>query len=182
MAKIYTKTTWVDEVLAGAERYDILNSSGSTLYEDAQINLSTAVATAGTPVTAAAMNNIEDGIDALDTLVDYGGLDEKTTLANADIFPIIDSAAGNAHKETLWSTIKSQLKTYLDTLYPPADGWMPDASTWTYASASTFTVSGNQTARFQKGTKLKFTQTTVKYAVVASSSYSSPNTSHSTGS
>lgn len=52
-------------------------------------------------------------------------------------------------------------------------GWINDASTWTYASASTFTISGDQTARFTKGTRLKWTQTTVKYGVVASSAYSS---------
>jgi hypothetical protein len=57
------------------------------------------------------------------------------------------------------------------------DGWIDDQfETWTYASASTFTVPGDQTARFTIGTKLKFTQTSVKYAVVLASSYSAPNT------
>lgn len=56
------------------------------------------------------------------------------------------------------------------------DGWLSPGETWTYASASTFTVSGNQTAKYSKGTRLKFTQTTVKYAVVVASSYSAPNT------
>ena len=56
-------------------------------------------------------------------------------------------------------------------------GWIDaGAMTWTYASASTFTVAGDQRAIFQKGTLLKFDQTTTKYAVVGSSSYSSPNT------
>lgn len=57
------------------------------------------------------------------------------------------------------------------------DGWVDDtAATWTYASPSTFTVSGDQTAKFKKATLLKLTQTTVKYFVVESSSYSAPNT------
>lgn len=56
------------------------------------------------------------------------------------------------------------------------DGFINDANTWTYASDSTFTVSGDVTTTFQKGTKLRFTQTTVKYGVVRSSSYSAPNT------
>ena len=56
------------------------------------------------------------------------------------------------------------------------DGWIPVTNTWTYASASTFTIAGDVTAIYTKGTKLKFTQTTVKYGIVASSSYSSPNT------
>jgi len=56
------------------------------------------------------------------------------------------------------------------------DGWNVDANTWTYASASTFTVSGDQTAIFVKGTRIKWTQTTVKYGTVVSSSYGAPNT------
>ncbi len=57
------------------------------------------------------------------------------------------------------------------------DGWSPAVETWTYASASSFTVAGDQTVKYSKGARLKFTQTTtVKYAVVISSSYSSPNT------
>lgn len=57
-----------------------------------------------------------------------------------------------------------------------ADGWITDGSTWTYASASTFTIAGDQTAIYTKGTRLKWTQTTVKYGVVVASSYSDPNT------
>ncbi len=65
------------------------------------------------------------------------------------------------------------------TVYTPTDGWV-DASgqpTWTYASASTFTIAGvDLTAVFTPGTRLKFTQTTVKYATVASSSFSTNTT------
>ena len=56
------------------------------------------------------------------------------------------------------------------------DGWVNVDETWTYAAASTFTVPTDQTARYHKGTRLKFTQTTVKYAVVVASSYSAPDT------
>lgn len=57
------------------------------------------------------------------------------------------------------------------------DGWIGSTDTWTYASASTFTISGvDRTTTFTKGTRLKFTQTTVKYAVVVSSSFSTNTT------
>lgn len=57
------------------------------------------------------------------------------------------------------------------------DGWQSSPYTWTYASASTFTISGvDLTSVFTKGTRLKFTQTTVKYAVVVSSSFSTNTT------
>jgi hypothetical protein len=103
-------------------------------------------------------------------------LTAKTTPVDADMFVISDSAASNASKKLTWANVKSTLKTYLDTLYIINDGWIPSSDTWTYASASTFTVSGDKTAIYKKGTKLKFTQTSVKYAVVVSSSYSAPNT------
>lgn len=56
------------------------------------------------------------------------------------------------------------------------DGWAAAGETWTYASASTFTVSGDVTAKYKKSTKLRFVQTTTKYAVVVSATYSAPNT------
>lgn len=60
--------------------------------------------------------------------------------------------------------------------FQPLDGWILASTTWTYASATTFTAPGDQTAVFRKGTKLKLTQTSVKYFVVVASSYSAPNT------
>ena len=57
------------------------------------------------------------------------------------------------------------------------DGWTLATDTWVYASASTFTIAGvDRTTTFTKGTRLKFTQTTVKYAVVVSSSFSTNTT------
>lgn len=46
------------------------------------------------------------------------------------------------------------------------DGWQQANETWTYASASTITVPSGAASKYQKGDRLKFTQTTVKYAVV----------------
>lgn len=70
MAKLYTKNTWADEVLAGDERYNILDDNGDPIESTVQIELATAVAQAGTAVDAARMNNIEDGIDAIDDRLD----------------------------------------------------------------------------------------------------------------
>lgn len=60
--------------------------------------------------------------------------------------------------------------------YIPVDGWVVDSNTWTYASALTFTISGDHTAIFRKGTRLKLTQTTVKYFNCLGSTYAAPNT------
>jgi hypothetical protein len=65
----------------------------------------------------------------------------------------------------------------LETNYDnEAFGWKPAGVTWTYASATTFTVTGDVTSTYIPGMKLQCTQTTAKYFYVASSSYSSPNT------
>lgn len=61
-------------------------------------------------------------------------------------------------------------------------GWSPFSSNSlystapVYASATTFTIAGDWTSVLQKGDKIKLTQTTVKYFVVKSVSYSAPNT------
>lgn len=69
MPKIYTRITWIDELLAEAERYNILEDNGTPFKSDMQIALASMVATAGTLANAAKMNNIEAGIDALDNLL-----------------------------------------------------------------------------------------------------------------
>jgi hypothetical protein len=136
MAKIYVKGVWQDEILSGPELYDIKDNVGAPIHSDAQIALKTAVIQAGTLADAAKMNNIEAGIDAIDTRVD----------AN--------------------ETIQNMLLT----------GWIAGVLVWTYASATSLTIPGNVTALFPKGTRIKLTQTTVKYFYVTAASYSSPNT------
>ena len=71
MGKLYTKgTTVVDEIWA-TPRYDILENGGSAFKSTMQINKSTSPSVAGTLLDAARMNNIENGIDALDTLLAF---------------------------------------------------------------------------------------------------------------
>jgi len=62
------------------------------------------------------------------------------------------------------------LKRYL------GNGWVEADETWTYASATTFTISGDKRGKYQKGDKIKLTQTTDKYFRITNISYSSPNT------
>lgn len=56
-----------------------------------------------------------------------------------------------------------------------ADGWIDDSTeTWTYASASSFTVPGDLHTKYAPGTRIKLMQSgVVSYFVVASSSYNS---------
>lgn len=64
----------------------------------------------------------------------------------------------------------------LDGIILNDTGWRSALDTWTYASATTFTVPGNVVARFPKGMKVRLTQTTVKYFYVVNATYSAPNT------
>jgi len=57
-----------------------------------------------------------------------------------------------------------------------AYGWISAGETWTYASSTTVTISGDKTAKYSKGMKVKLTQTTVKYFYITAVSYSAPNT------
>lgn len=56
------------------------------------------------------------------------------------------------------------------------DGWIDPNETWTYASATTFTISGDKTSVYSKGDKLKLTQTTVKYFYVVGVSFGGSDT------
>lgn len=64
------------------------------------------------------------------------------------------------------------------SLNQPLDGWVPDTTEpWTFSSSTAFTVSGDQTAKFPPGTRIKLTQSgTVAYFVVSSSTFAAPTT------
>jgi hypothetical protein len=79
----YTPTTWTDETLAGAERYEIADNDGTPIESNVQINLTTPVAVAGTAVTADKMNNIENGVSDLDTAV--GALETTVSTMPKDL-------------------------------------------------------------------------------------------------
>jgi hypothetical protein len=90
----------------------------------------------------------------------------KTALDSTDQFLIQESG----------DTTKKTTTAELGIL----DGWIPTAETWTYASADdptfTFTITGDYTARYSVGMKIKLTQTTVKYFIITAISYSDPST------
>jgi len=51
----------------------------------------------------------------------------------------------------------------IDILQARANGWIDPAESWVYASPTTITVPSGAAAKYQKGDKIKLTQTTVKY-------------------
>lgn len=82
--------------------------------------------------------------------------------------------------EGLWAEIRA-LKRLVEqsrTLeVHHSSGWVSPMATWTYASATTFTVPGNVTRKYPVGAKIYLQQpSTEKFFYVTARSYSAPNT------
>ena len=90
--------------------------------------------------------------------------------------PRLDIAAGNGI--TLTQSGSTTTVAASASFSTNTDGWIDDTSeTWSYSSSAAFTISGSDlTAKYSKGTKIKLTQTTVKYFYVTSSSFASSTT------
>ena len=107
--------------------------------------------------------NVVSSVFSTDTTVTIFGAGTYS-LANTAISSNYYSYAEFARSFPSLMTTLSQLQT----------GWILDSNTWIYSSATSITVSGKDvTSYFPIGTKIKFTQTTVKYFVVANASYAS---------
>ena len=117
-----------------------------------------------------------DGIETAADVTDAANVDAAGAVMNSDTTTasmsfVIDEDTMSSDLATKVPTQQST-KAYVDAR-TPQDGWTSPGETWTYVSASTFTVSGDKTTTYTKGTRLKWTQTSVKYGVVINSSYSS---------
>lgn len=58
----YVKTVWVDEVLDGAELFNVKTAADVDIHTDVKIQLATALLNAGTPIDADNLNKIEQAI------------------------------------------------------------------------------------------------------------------------
>ncbi len=101
----------------------------------------------------------------------------NTGISGTAIVDEDDMTSNSATKVPTQQSVKAYVDAEVAGVDVAADGWIASADTWTYASASTFTIAGvDRTAVYTKGTRLKFTQTTAKYAVVVNSSFSTDTT------
>lgn len=104
-------------------------------------------------------------------------LTSVTSLVDTDLFPVVqDVPTVPVTKKTTLLKIKEALLSYFNSFYQNVDGWIPSSIPWSYASSTTFTISGDVRNLFPKGTKIKLTQTTTKYFYVIDATYASPNT------
>jgi hypothetical protein len=91
-------------------------------------------------------------------------LSALTSLLVTDELLAIEASTGTPKKVT----VANMLTAF--------DGWIPANETWTYASATTVTTPGDVTAKYPIGTKIKMTNSGVKYFYVTAASYGAPNT------
>jgi len=96
---------------------------------------------------------------------------------------IVDNTTLKGYFETGDVPTQTQFENLIDTLAQFQNGYILDSDTWTYASATSFTIAGKDvTSRFPVGTKLKLTNaSTTKYFYVISTSFSTDTTVNITG-
>lgn len=96
----------------------------------------------------------------------------ENEVSGGDVLVVLDGASPTTENFLVWDrTVGKAIFSV-----PNDFGWLAASQTWAYASASTFTVGGNLTGIYQKGTKLRWVQSgNTKYGVVASSSYDGGN-------
>lgn len=120
--------------------------------------------------------HLEDGIEISNSILTGATINGAITGTGVND----DDSMASASSTTL--ATDESIKAYIDAQIAavpaiPTDGYTASTDTWTYASSSTFTIAGvDRTSVYVPGTKLKFTQTGVKYGVVLSSSFSTNTT------
>jgi hypothetical protein len=98
-----------------------------------------------TTAYASKLDGIEAGADVTDAqniASSINGSAAKTTPVDADVVPILDSAASNVLQKLSWANIKATLKTYFDTLYPSGSGSSTGTNTGDQNLFGTIAVSG----------------------------------------
>lgn len=105
------------------------------------------------------------------------------TSINGSVVPSSDTLVGRATTDTLTNKTLTSPTVNTPTINTPTvsrwDGWQADSTTWTFASATSFTIAGvDATAYLTKGTKVSWNDATnvPGYGVIASSSFSTNTT------
>lgn len=158
-----------------------INSSANTNSLDYKVTSASSsnpghkhtLAQGATDVTASVAEvNILDGVTS--STAELNILDGVTS--SAAELNILDGATLSTTELNYVDGVTSAIQTQINAL-PSSTGWTSSSDTWTYASATTFTIAGvDRTAIFKKGTKIWFTQTTSKYFYVATDATFSTNT------
>ena len=77
-------------------------------------------------------------------------------------------------------SLGDNLKTLIEACCTEPTGWLSAGEDWTFASADsptfTFTISGDKSAKYSPGMRIRIDQSGIKYFIITSVSYSSPDT------
>ena len=159
---VHLKTLLGGEVIFGPEAHFINNLNDEVIATQTKLGITGAfnfVAKTGA-----------ESIAGVKTLADTPKVDHIAELTGAhgieiDGITLKDDldTSGIVGKTTAQTLTNKTLTSPLFT--GTIDGWIASAS-WSYASANTITVPSGAAAIYQKGDKIKFTQTTVKYGVI----------------
>lgn len=104
------------------------------------------------------------------------------TLINASGASVVGLYPSGASGAVLTNVGNDKVPVFATAPSASTDGWTASTDTWTYASATSFTIAGvDRTTTFTPGTRIKLTQTSAKYFVVTSSSFSTNTTVNITG-
>lgn len=138
------------DTLTGPQDLYIYNTGGTTLYwESAKSGHCSTSHCFGALVPS---TNSDTGVTAV--IIQVGSVDQSQTLN----YPLPLPTTNTPQTQSVGS-------------------WVSTGATWTYASANSFTISGDQTAIYTPGTRIKATNnSTTFYGTVTISSYSSGTT------
>jgi hypothetical protein len=164
---------FISATFGNADTVDGLHASSFATFNDAEGDPSNTSTTAsdGTSIYAARRDHVHNHFPA-----DFINAATAEDPLDGDYFGY-RKTSGGTYRKILWSGIKSILKTYFDTIYENATGWQSITSTWTRTGNHTFTVSGDVTATYRKGAKVRYKDGgAYEYGVILSSSYGAPNT------
>jgi hypothetical protein len=162
---LYAESDWV---------YHIRTGRGKGMYRATSPHLSAATTEPEVGVDWATKweRGPEGGVDGVDGADGADGIDGEGNVTGPTT-----TVPGEV---PVWSATNRQFAETGINISSLADGWVPAGETWTYASADdptfTFTITGDKTAKYYPGMRVKLTQTTVRYFIITKVAYSSPDT------
>lgn len=119
----------IDEVLAGAPRYNIKDNGGTTLYSNVQIDLATQVNTVGTPLNKALFDSIQSDLNT--RLL----ISNKATTAEAQ-------AGTNDTKYTTPAKVQDKLNALVSTVTQSGAGTYTICTFSNYTNAKVIRIMG----------------------------------------
>lgn len=123
-------------------------------------------------VMAAHHNALADEVKAIETSLNLTASRAVVTSASGRVAVATTTSTEIGYVNGVTSAIQTQLNGKV-----PSDGWVDANETWTYESASSFSVAADVTGKYMVGDKLTCVQTTTKYFyVVAVGAYSGGKT------